>query len=177
MSQTLTPRQSTARRLELLAVILRDRAHHAERWQVERLVALAEEAAMATVTATRLDGQDLPTDAVLTIQELIDRLSGQDFHIPPAIVGYAVAPALGELPEMSPLRTVSKQLASQDVDLRARRDAVLRDGHLGSEDDEIVAWALRALVVLHRKHDRLAAAVAIDNERPDNGGKAPVDGS
>jgi hypothetical protein len=78
---------------------------------------------------------------------------------------------------MSPPRAVSKQLASQDLDLRARRDAILRDGHLDSGDDEIVAWALRALVVLHRKHDRLAAAVAVDNERPDNRGKAPVDGS
>jgi hypothetical protein len=177
MNQTLTPRQATARRLELLAVILRDRAHHAGRWQVERLAGLAEEAAMASVTAARFDGQDLPIDAILTLQELIDLLAAQDFHIPPAIVGYAVAPALGELPEMSPLRAVSKQLASQDVDLRARRDAALRDGHLDSGDDEIAAWALRALVVLHRKHDRLAAAVAVDNERPDNRGKAPVDGS
>lgn len=177
MNQTPTTRQATGRRLELLAGILRDRAHHAERWQVERLVSLAEEAAMASVTAARLEGQDLPADALITLQELIDRLREHDFHIPPVIVGYAIAPALGEDPEMEPLRAVSKQLAHQDADLRARRDAVLRHGHLDSRDDETVAWALRALVVLHRKHRQLAAAVAVDNNRPDNRGKEPVDGS
>ena len=132
---------------------------------------------MASVTAARFRSQDLPVDAILTLQELIDRLAEQDFHIPPAIVGYAVAPALGELPEMRPLQAVSKQLASQDVDLRARRDAVLRHGHLDSGDDEIAAWALRALVVLHRKHNQLAAVVTVDNDRPGNRGKAPVEGS
>jgi hypothetical protein len=76
---------------------------------------------------------------------------------------------------MEPLNAVSLQLAREDADLRARRFALIEHGHLNARSDEVLNAALTGLIALHRKHERLAATVAADNDRPCNHGKAPAD--
>lgn len=166
---------ATARRLMHLATVVRGRAYHPQRYMIETLAGAIEDAAIAIQSIPVDEPGQLPQPAVDALREATDLLTQNDFMIPAAIIGYATAPVTGEIPEMEPLQAVSVQLARQDVDLRARRLALVEHGHLNSRDDEVLNAALTGLIVLHRKHVRLAAAIAVDNERPDNRGKAPAD--
>ncbi|MFF5668842.1 hypothetical protein ACFY8S_01680 [Streptomyces hygroscopicus] len=164
----------TVRRLNRLAAVVRGRAYHPQRFMIETLAGAIEDAAIAIQSAPVDEPGQLPQPAVDALREASDLLTQHDFMIPAAIIGYATAPVTGQLPEMEPLQAVSIQLARQDADLRARRFAIVEHGHLKARDEDVLNAALIGLIVLHRKHERLAAAVALDNERPCNRGKAPA---
>lgn len=68
---------------------------------------------------------------------------------------------------------MSPKLARDDFELQKRRNTVLHSRQLDSDDDEAVAWALRALTTIHYQHEQLAKVVAVDNARPCNQGKTP----
>jgi hypothetical protein len=164
--------ENVGRRLALLADIVQDRAHHPQPHLIDRLVDLLSRAAATAAAAPLEYGRSIPAITLDTVQEASDLMEAHDFHIPASILGYAVAPALGEVPPMKALGAVTEQLARRDFELQKRRNTVLHGDHLNSNDDETVAWALRALVILHYKHERLAAEVAVDNARPCNRGLA-----
>ncbi|MER6559759.1 hypothetical protein ABT300_18895 [Streptomyces sp. NPDC001027] len=166
---------ATARRLNHLAAVVRGRAYHPQRYMIETLAGAIEDAAIALQTYPVDEPGQLPQGATDALREATDLLTQNDFMIPAAIIGYATAPVTGDMPKMAPLNAVSVRLAREDADLRARRFALVEHGHLNSRDEEVLNAALTALIVLHRKHERLAAAVAVDNDRPCNRGKAPAD--
>ncbi|MEU0060516.1 hypothetical protein [Streptomyces sp. NPDC006334] len=166
---------TTARRLMTLATVIRGRAHYPKRYMIETLAGVIEDAAIAIQSFPVDEPGQLPEAATASLHEATTLLTQHDFMIPAAIIGYATAPLTGVTPKLEPLRTVSVQLARQDADLRARRMALIEHGHLGSRDEDVLTAALTGLIVLHRQHERLAAAVAVDNDLPDNRGKAPVD--
>jgi hypothetical protein len=156
------PYLATPRRLMLLARVIQGQAHHPQRYMVETLAGILEDVAI-TLRATPIEDSDqLSPMARDMLQEATDLLTEHDFRVPAAIIGYATAPWTGVLPKLDPLGAVSVQLASQDADLRARRLAVIERGHLNSRDDDVLMAALSCLLDLHRKHERLAAAVAAD---------------
>ncbi|KUN32497.1 hypothetical protein AQJ11_02935 [Streptomyces corchorusii] len=165
---------ASARRLMALATVVRGRAYHPQRYMIETLAGAIEDAAIALQTCPVDEPGQIPQPAADAVREATDLLTQHDFMIPAAILGYATSPITGTVPSMQPLTAVSLQLARQDIDLRARRLAIVEHGHLNSRDDEVLGAALAGLMVLHRKHERLAAAVAADNERPCNRGKAPA---
>ncbi|MET8746843.1 hypothetical protein [Streptomyces sp. NPDC004728] len=171
----MSPYATTVRRLMLLATVVRGQAQHPQRPMTETLAGVIEDAAMAVQTVVVDEPEQLPQVALNMLQEAVDLLTDHDFRIPAAIIGYAVAPVTNTLPQMDQLGAVSVQLARQDADLRARRATVIEHGHLNSRDDEVLTAALTGLIVLHRKHERLAAAIRVDNDRPCNRGKAPAD--
>lgn len=166
---------ATVRRLNHLAAVVRGRAYHPQRYMIETLAGAIEDAAIAIQSFPVDEPGELPQGAIDALREATDLLTQNDFMIPAAIVGYAIAPVTGVMPQMEPLKAVSLQLARQDADLRARRVALIEHGHLNSRDEEVLTAALTGLVALHRQHERLAAAVAVDNDRPCNRGKAPAD--
>ncbi|WP_381792916.1 hypothetical protein [Streptomyces niveus] len=165
--------ETVARRLGILAGIVQDRAHHPKPYMIDQLVDLLRSAAATAAVAPLEDGRSVPALTLDTAQEASDLMEAHDFHIPASILGYALAPALGEVPPMKALNAVAGQLARQDFELQKRRNTVLHGDRLNSDGDETVAWALRALVTIHYKHERLAAAVAVDNDRPCNRGLTP----
>ncbi|NDK24687.1 hypothetical protein FSY75_09400 [Streptomyces sp. TR1341] len=165
--------ENVGRRLALLAGIVQDRAHHPQPHLIDRLAGLLKSAAATAAVAPLEDGRRVPAITLDTIQEASDLMEAHDFHIPASILGYVLAPALGDVPPMKALNAVSEQLARQDFELQKRRNTVLHGDRLNSDDDETVAWALRALVTILYKHERLAAAVAVDNDRPCNRGLTP----
>ncbi|CAM5479810.1 MULTISPECIES: hypothetical protein [Streptomyces] len=165
---------ASARRLMALAAVVRGRAYHPQRYMIETLAGAIEDAAIALQTSPVDEPGQIPQPAADAVREATDLLAQHDFMIPAAVLGYATAPITGVLPTMEPLNAVSVQLARQDIDLRARRLAIIEHGHLNSRDDEVLNAALTGLIALHRKHERLAAAVTVDNERPCNRGKAPA---
>ncbi|MEU2264991.1 hypothetical protein ABZ568_00755 [Streptomyces olindensis] len=169
------PQVAATRRLMHLARIVRGRAHHPQRFMVETLAGAIEDAAdiIRDYPIPCLD--EVPLAANFPLREATDLLTQHDFMIPAAILGYATAPLTGVLPQMEPLNAVSLQLARQDADLRARRMALIEHGHLNSRDEDVLDAALTGLMGLHRKHERLAATVAVDNDRPCHRGKAPAD--
>ncbi|MGW4731794.1 hypothetical protein ACWEQC_21970 [Streptomyces shenzhenensis] len=166
---------ATVRRLNHLAAVVRGRAYHPQRYMIETLAGAIEDAAIGIQTFPVDEPGQLPQGATDALREATDLLTQNDFMIPAAIIGYATAPVTGVMPKMEPLQAVSIQLARQDADLRARRIAIVEHGHLNSRDEEVLNAALTGLIALHRKHERLAAAVAVDNDRPCNQGKAPAD--
>ncbi|MFF4179675.1 hypothetical protein [Streptomyces sp. NPDC001750] len=171
----MSPYVTTARRLMHLARVVRGQAHHPKRYMIETLVGAIEGAAMAMASTPVDEPGQFPQPVRDMIRDATDMLTQHDFKIPAAIIGYATAPVTGVLPTMGQLDPVSVQLARQDADLRARRATVIEHGHLNSRDDEVLTAALSGLLVLHRKHERLAAAIRVDNDRPFNRGKAPAD--
>ncbi|WP_330435828.1 hypothetical protein OIC43_37100 [Streptomyces sp. NBC_00825] len=171
----MSPYVITVRRLMHLASIVRDQAQHPQRFMTETLAGVIEDAAMAVQTVVVDEPEQLPQVALDMLQEAVDLLTDHDFRIPATIIGYTVAPVTGALPQMDQLDAVSMQLARQDADLRARRATVIEHGHLNSRDDEVLTAALTGLLVLHRSHERLAASIRVDNDRPCNRGKAPAD--
>lgn len=170
-----SPQVATVRRLMHLAAVVRGRAYHPKRYMIETLAGAIEDAAIAIQSDPVDESGQLPQPTLDALREATDLLTQHDFMIPAAIVGYATAPVTGVMPQMEPLRAVCLQLARQDADLRARRIALIEHGHLNSRDEEVLHAALTGLIGLHRKHERLAAAVAVDNDRPCNRGKAPAD--
>ncbi|WP_406178062.1 hypothetical protein [Streptomyces canus] len=166
---------ATARRLMHLARVVRGQAYHPQRAMIETLAGAIEDAGMAVETVRVDEPGQLPQVALNMLQEATDLLTEHDFMIPAVIIRYAIAPVTGDVPVMDELGAVSVQLARRDADLRARRTALIEHGHLNSRDDEVLLAALGGLITLHRKHERLAAAVAADNSRPENRGKAPAD--
>ncbi|MGW6460144.1 hypothetical protein ACWF94_30150 [Streptomyces sp. NPDC055078] len=165
--------ENVARRLDLLAGIVQDRAHHPQPYLINRLVGLLKSAVATAAVAPLEDGRSVPAVTLDAVQEASDLMEAHDFHIPASILGYVLAPALGDVPPMKALNAVTEQLARRDFELQKRRNTVLHGDRLNSEDDESVAWALRALVSILYKHDRLAAAVTVDNARPCNQGLTP----
>ncbi|GGZ73089.1 hypothetical protein ACFOOM_01085 [Streptomyces echinoruber] len=165
---------ATARRLMHLAAVVRGRAYHPKRYMIDTLAGALEDAAIAIQSHPVDEPGQLPQPAADALQEATELLTRHDFMIPAVIVGYATAPITGTMPQMRPLHAVSTQLAHQDADLRARRLALIEHGHLSSRDEEVLHAALTGLLVLHRRHERLAAVIAADNERPCNRGKAPA---
>lgn len=165
--------ENVARRLDLLAGIVQDRAHHPQPYLIDRLVGLLRSAAATAAVAPLEDGRSIPAITLDTVQEASDLMEGHDFHIPASILGYVLAPALGDVPPVKPLDAVTERLAREDFELQKRRNTVLHGDRLNSEDDETVAWALRALVNILYKRERLAAAVAVENDRPCNRGLTP----
>ncbi|MFF2940219.1 hypothetical protein ACFVSQ_10290 [Streptomyces niveus] len=160
--------ENVGRRLALLAGIVQDRAHHPQPYLIDQLVDLLKSAAATAALAPLEDGRSIPAITLDTVQEASDLMEAHDFHIPASILGYALAPALGEVPPMKALNAVSEQLARQDFELQKRRNTVLHGDRMNSDDDETVAWVLRALVTILYKHERLATAVGVDNVRPCN---------
>lgn len=165
--------ENVARRLAILAGIVQDRAHHPKPYLIDQLVGLLKSAAATAAVAPLEDGRSVPAITLDTVQEASDLMEAHDFHIPASILGYVLAPALGDLPPMKALNAVTEQLARQDFELQKRRNTVIHHDRLNSDDDEIVAWALRALVSILYKRDRLAAVVAVDNDRLCNRGLTP----
>ncbi|MFI1703003.1 hypothetical protein [Streptomyces griseoruber] len=172
-----SPYVATARRLAHLARVVRGQAYHPQRPMIETLAGAIELASdiVRDYPLAFAESPELPLAAMFPLREATDLLTQHDFMIPAVIIRYATAPLTGDLPQMEPLGAVSGQLARQDADLRARRVALVEHGHLNSRDDEVLIAVLTGLLVLHRKHERLAAAVAVDNDRPCNRGKAPAD--
>lgn len=172
-----TPYLATARRLMHLARVVRGQAYHPQRYMIATLAGAIEEAADIVRDYPLAFGEpgELPLAATFPLREATDLLTEHDFMIPAVIIRYATAPLTGDLPKMEQLSAVSVQLARQDADLRARRAALIEHGHLKSRDDEVLLAALSGLIVLHRQHERLAAAIAVDNDRPANRGQAPAD--
>ncbi|MFD3609021.1 hypothetical protein ACFWXA_13270 [Streptomyces atroolivaceus] len=165
--------ENIARRLDLLAGIVQDRAHHPQPYLIDRLVGLLKSAAATAAVAPLEDGRTVPAVTLDTIQEASDLMEAHDFHIPASILGYVLTPPVGDVPPVKALGAVTEKLARDDFELQKRRNTVLHGNRLNSEDDESVAWALRALVTILYKRDRLAAAVAVDNARPCNQGLTP----
>ncbi|MGW6391170.1 hypothetical protein ACWFR1_11835 [Streptomyces sp. NPDC055103] len=165
--------ENIARRLDLLAGIVQDRAHHPQPYLIDQLVGLLKSAAATAAVAPLEDGRTVPAVTLDTIQEASDLMEAHDFHIPASILGYVLAPPVGDVPPMKALGAVAEKLARDDFELQKRRNTVLHGDRLNSDDDETVAWALRALVAILYKRDRLAAAVAVDNARPCNQGLTP----
>ncbi|MDQ1018855.1 hypothetical protein [Streptomyces afghaniensis] len=173
MTTTATATEAVARRLRILAGIVEDRAHHPDAWYIGRLVASIRFAALTAPTYPIEDGRRLPVETLDSLQEARDLMTAHDFHLSPAVLDYVVAPALGEVGRMKPLGAVSQKLARDDFELQKRRNTVVHSRKLDSDDDESVAWALRALTTIHYSHERLAKVVAVDNARPCNQGKTP----
>jgi hypothetical protein len=168
-----TATEAVARRLRILAGIVEDRAHHPNRSEI-LLLAWKLKVAATNVTISPIeDGRRLPAYALNELQEARDLMEAHDFHLSPAGIEYAVAPALGEGGPMKPLGAVSEKLARDDFELQKRRNTVVHGRQLESDDDETVAWALRALTTIHYRHEQLAKVVAVDNARPCNQGKTP----
>ncbi|MCX4458538.1 hypothetical protein OOK58_42250 [Streptomyces sp. NBC_01728] len=168
-----TVTEAVARRLRILAGIVEDRAHHPDRSEI-LLLAFKMKMAATSATITPIeDGRRLPVYTLNELQEARDLMEAHDFHLSPAVLDYAVAPALGDVGPMEPLGAVSQKLARDDFELQKRRNTVIRGRRLDSDDDEAVAWALRALTAIHYSHERLAKVVAVDNARPCNQGKTP----
>ncbi|MET9321955.1 hypothetical protein ABZX75_17435 [Streptomyces sp. NPDC003038] len=165
--------ENVARRLDLLAGIVQDRAHHSQPHLIDRLVALLKSAAATAAVAPLEDGRTVPAITLDTVQEASDLMEAHDFHIPASILDYVLAPPVGDVPPMKALNAVTEKLAREDFELQKRRNTVLQGDRLNSDDDETVAWALRALVSILYKRDRLAAVVAADNARPCNKGLTP----
>lgn len=169
----IAPASAAAERLEILAGIIRERAYHPLPHSIESLAARLEDARTALLVAAPSDGQGIPAVALDAMQEAADLMAGHDFHIPAVMVKIAVAPLTGHLPVVEALNAVGKQLAVKDFDLQ-RRCAAIHDGKfLDTGDREMIAWAMRALTHVHYKHERLAEAVAADNDRPAHRGKTP----
>ncbi|PWI16012.1 hypothetical protein DI272_18950 [Streptomyces sp. Act143] len=168
-----TATEAVARRLRILAGIVEDRAHHSDRWYIGRLAASIRFAALTAPAYPIEDGRRLPAETLDSLQEARDLMTAHDFHLSPAVLDYAVAPALGEVGPMRALGAVSEKLARDDFELQKRRNTVLHGRQLESDDDETVAWALRSLAAIHYKRDQLAKVVADDNARPYNQGKPP----
>lgn len=171
----LSPYIATARRLTHLANVVRDQAYHPQRRTIETLAEAIEHAADIIRDYPLQFGREIPVAATFPLREATGLLTGHDFKVPAVIIGYATAPLTTTLPTMDELGAVSVHLARQDADLRARRATVIEHGHLNSRDDEVLTAALTGLIVLHRKHERLAAAIRVDNDRPCNRGKAHAD--
>ncbi|MEU1853934.1 hypothetical protein ABZ499_32925 [Streptomyces sp. NPDC019990] len=168
-----TPTETVALRLRLLAQIVDERAHHADPWYIGVLAATLRFAALTAPTYPIEDGRRLPAETLESLQDARDLMMKRDFHLSPAVLDYAVAPALGEVGPMKPLGAVSEQLARDDFALQKRRNTVVHSGKLHSGDDELVTWALGELAAVHYKHEQLGKAVAVDNARPCNQGKTP----
>ncbi|MDQ0762037.1 hypothetical protein [Streptomyces canus] len=166
---------ATARRLNHLAAVVRGRAYHPQHFMIETVAGAIEDAAIAIQSSPVDEPGQLPQPAVDALREATDLLTQHDFMIPAVIVDYATAPVTGVMPQMEPLKAVGVRLARLDADLRARRFAIVEHGHLNSRDEEVLNAALIGLTVLHRRHERLAAEIAFDNNRPWNRGKAPAD--
>ncbi|WP_405893776.1 hypothetical protein OG272_15995 [Streptomyces sp. NBC_00104] len=173
MATTATPTEDVARRLTLLAGIVEDRAHHPDPWHIGRLAASLRFAALTAPTYPIQDGRRLPAETLDVLQEARDLMEAHDFHLSPVGIDYAVAPALGPVGDMKPLGAVSEKLARDDFELQKRRNTVIHSGQLDAAADETVTWALTVLTAVHYKHERLAAVVAADNDRPCNRGKTP----
>ncbi|TFV33176.1 hypothetical protein E4K10_30315 [Streptomyces sp. T1317-0309] len=169
----MSERTTTARRLDLLSAVVSGSAQHPQRSQIDRLSELLLIAGATTAVAPLEDGRRIPAFALDVLSEARDLMESEDFHMSAAVLDYAVAPALGALPEMKPLNAVSEQLARQDFDLQARRRALIEHEHLDATSNDTVSAVLAALAVLHYKHERLAAVVVADNARPRHRGKAP----
>ncbi|QNT94895.1 hypothetical protein HEP81_04622 [Streptomyces griseofuscus] len=165
---TATATETVARRLRILAGIVQDRAHHPDRAYIGRLVAHLRFASLTAPTYPIEDGRRLPVETLEVLQEARDLMEAHDFHLSPAGLDYAVAPALGQVGDLKPLGAVSEKLARDDFELLKRRNTVIHSGGLDSDDDEAVAWALRALTAIHYKREQLAKVVAVDNARPCN---------
>ncbi|MFE9127773.1 hypothetical protein ACFYOF_20600 [Streptomyces sp. NPDC007148] len=169
----MTTTETVARRLSLLSDVASGSARHPQRSQVDRLSELLLMASATATSAPLEDGRRLPAFTLDVLQEAQDLMEAEDFGMSAAVLDYAVAPALGGLPDMKSLNAVGEQLARQDFDLQARRRALIEHGHLDAGSDAVVTAALGALAVLHYKHERLSAVVTADNARPSNRGKAP----
>ncbi len=153
----MTPYTTTARRLMNLAVVVRGRAYHPKRYMIETVAGALEDAAIAIQSTPVDEPGQLPQPAVDVLEEARELLTGHDFMIPAAVIGYATAPVTGRAPQLPPVHTDSEPLARLDAELRARRLALVELGHLSSRDDDVLRAAFTALIVLHRQHDRLTA--------------------
>jgi hypothetical protein len=168
-----TTTEAVARRLRILAGIVEDHAHHPDRSEILLLAFKLKVAAHSATITPIEDGRRLPAYTLNELQEARDLMTAHDFHLSLAALDYAVAPALGEVAPMKPLGAVSQKLARDDFELQKRRNTVVHGRQLESDDDEAVAWALRALTTIHYQHEQLAKVVAADNARPCNQGKTP----
>ncbi|MFI2434691.1 hypothetical protein [Streptomyces sp. NPDC018693] len=168
-----TATEAVARRLRILAGIVEDRAHHPDRSRIVHLAFKLKYAAQTATVHPIEEGRRLPAYTLNELQEARDLMAAHDFHLSPAVLDYAVAPALGEVGPMKPLGAVSQKLARDDFELQKRRNTVVHSRKLDSDDDEAVAWALRALTTIHYQHEQLGKVVAVDNARPCNRGKTP----
>lgn len=169
----ISPTETVARRLNLLAAIVVERAFHPDRSEVNRLVGLLREAAATAAVAPLEGGRRLPARTLCALEQARELMFSADVHLSATVLEYVVAPALGGTPDMKILGAKGEGLARKDFELHKRRNTVLHHPHLDSDDDEIVAWALRCLAQIHYSHERLAEAVAEDNRRPANRAKAP----
>ncbi|MFB0617263.1 hypothetical protein [Streptomyces sp. AGS-58] len=166
--------QHTARRLTHLAALVRTRAYHPQRYMVETLASAIDFTAdiIRDHPLASPETPEVSPAAEAALREVTDLLAQYDFMIPACIIDYATAPLTGVMPTMQPLQAINERFAQRDADLRARRTAIVEHGHLNSRDDEVLEAALDGLMILHRKHARLAGAVAADNARPCNRSKA-----
>ncbi|MGW2074233.1 hypothetical protein ACWCPK_38330 [Streptomyces sp. NPDC001953] len=168
-----TATETVARRLDLLSAVVSSSAQHPQPSQIDRLSELLLIAGATAAVTPIEDGRLLPAFTLDVLQEARDLMEAEDFRLSATVLDYAVAPALGGVPDMKPLNAIAEQLARQDLDLQARRRALIEHEHLDAKSNETVSAALGALAVLHFKHERLAAIVAADNARPCHRGKAP----
>jgi hypothetical protein len=165
--------EAVARRLRILAGIVEDRALHPDPSRIGLLAFKLKYAAQTALNTPIEEGRRLPAYTLNELQEARDLMTAHDFHLSPAALDYAVAPALGEVGPMKPLGAVSAKLARDDFELQKGRNTVIHSRELDSDDDASVTWALRTLATIHYSHEQLAKVVAVDNARPCNQGKTP----
>ncbi|GGQ49813.1 hypothetical protein GCM10010250_21730 [Streptomyces althioticus] len=167
-----TATAAVARRLVLLADIVRDRAIHPDPSRIDALEHRLRTAALLADTAPLDGGRQLAPDAQDVIQQARDLMAGHDFHLSAAAIDYALAPVTGSVPDMRPHGAVSPMLARDDFEFQKLRNTVLHARWLDGTDDD-VARALRSLASAHYGHERLAEVIAVSNARPCNRGKMP----
>lgn len=99
---------ATARRLMNLAVVVRGRAYHPKRYMIETLAGALEDAAIVIQSTPVDEPGQLPQPAVDVLEEAQELLTGHDFMIPAAVIGYATAPITGRTPQLPPVHTGSE---------------------------------------------------------------------
>ncbi|MFI9418039.1 hypothetical protein [Streptomyces werraensis] len=167
-----TASAAVARRLVLLAGIVRDRAVHPDPSRIDALERRLRTAALLADTAQLDGGRRLAPDALDVLQEARELMAGHDFHLSAAAIEYAVAPVSGSVPDMRPHGAVSPKLARDDFECQKLRNTVLHTRRLDGTDED-VTWALRTLASAHYGHEQLAEEIAVSNARPCNRGKTP----
>ncbi|MFJ5037979.1 hypothetical protein [Streptomyces parvulus] len=167
----MNPYSITARRLRIAATVFEAHARHRSPAVLDIVTRGFLSAAGACEDTAPGGPATMPEELEDARAALVAVFVAHDFQLSAALVGYAFAPLAGELPDLTDHRAVGEGLARQDLDLRARRNKMLRGAYLDSADDEIVRWALRSLATIHYVHERLEAEIAADNARPCNAGK------
>lgn len=174
MTATVTATAAAGRARTLAELVARRAPLHPASEALLKIAALLTTAAEAleTTDAPVMDGITITnTTPAETVFALMDAqaiaLANPATGISDHVMWYVTAPITRRVPELGELSPVSTQLARQETRLRNRIAVVAAE--LDTATDENTRYGvLEALLLLHHKFDRLADAVAVDNDRPCN---------